>query len=145
MLDASQNSVLKTIFDDYFNKVVSLYWKTHSAHWNVISADFYSLHKLLEEQYNSLWSSLDEIAEHMRSLSLAAPNRLNSVEALPFGTDRNALINDLIKDQDEVIQGLRLAIRQVDASDDISGADFLTQQLAMHEKTAWMLKASLVS
>ncbi len=138
-----QNADLKPIFTEYFNKVTSLYWKTHSAHWNLVSTDFYSLHKLLDEQYNALWDSLDAIAEHMRALELAAPHQLQAETALPLGSERNAFLEELIEAQGALVQWLRTAIREVDALGDISGADFLTERLAEHEKMAWMLKASL--
>ncbi len=131
--------VLATVFQ----KTLELYWKTHATHWNIQCEDFASIHKLLEEQYTDMWESLDGIAEHMRALGMGAPNRSPAVDALPFGTARAPFIKDLIKDQEAMIVVLRDGIRKLDELNDLSGADFLTERLAAHEKMAWMLRASL--
>ena len=43
----------------------TVYQKTHGYHWNVTGPNFRGLHLLLEEQYNEIWTSIDEIAERM--------------------------------------------------------------------------------
>lgn len=143
MTHFSHASELESLFSTYFDKVWSLYFKTHSAHWNLSGGDFFSLHKLFDEQYTTLWESLDEIAEHLRSLGFAAPTNSAAVSGIPFGSTREQFLTGLLQDQESLIDWLRTAIRQADSYDDISGADFLTQRLAAHEKMAWMLKASL--
>lgn len=137
--DMAAQPVLST----YFQKALELYWKTHSTHWNIECEDFASIHKLLEEQYEDLWESLDSTAEHMRSLGLGAPNRSPALDALPYATKREDFLKALLKDHEEVILLLREGVRKLDELSDISGADYLTERLAAHEKMAWMLRASL--
>ena len=45
-----------------------LYTKTRNYHWNVVGEHFRDLHKLLEEQYEALAESIDEVAERTRML-----------------------------------------------------------------------------
>lgn len=52
---------------------VSLYFKTHSYHWNVTSPMFQTLHDMFMQQYTELWNSIDIIAERIRSLGEFAP------------------------------------------------------------------------
>ena len=127
----------------YFQKALELYWRTHSTHWNIQCEDFASIHKLLEEQYQDLWESLDATAEHMRALGMGAPNRTPAIDALPYGTERDPFLQALLKDQEEIVVLLREGIRKLDELNDISGADYLTERLGAHEKMAWMLRASL--
>ena len=51
----------------------TVYQKTHGYHWNVRGPNFRGLHLLLEEQYNEIWTSIDEIAERIRALDQFAP------------------------------------------------------------------------
>lgn len=143
MATLSHVSELQVLFSTYFDKVFDLYFKTHSAHWNVKGGEFYSLHKLLDEQYTGLWESLDEIAEHLRALSVSAPVQVKPVNAVDFDSSCEIFLTTLAQEQENLIDWLRSAIRQADSLGDISGADFLTERLAEHEKMAWMLKASL--
>src|SRR4051812_18700435 len=45
-----------------------LYTKTRNYHWNITGPNFIQLHLLLEEQYDELAESVDEIAERVRKL-----------------------------------------------------------------------------
>ncbi len=44
---------------------VVLYTKTRKFHWNVCGESFMELHKLFQEQYNTLEETIDEIAERI--------------------------------------------------------------------------------
>jgi len=52
---------LKTLLANTY----ALYLKTHNYHWNVKGPNFFSLHKLLEEQYEDLAEAVDDIAERI--------------------------------------------------------------------------------
>lgn len=51
----------------------TLYLKTHNFHWNVTGPMFTTLHTLFETHYTELALAVDEIAERIRALSVAAP------------------------------------------------------------------------
>src|SRR5262245_59579858 len=51
----------------------TLFVKTHGFHWNVVGANFVSLHTLFEEQYNDLFKAVDAIDERIRALGVTAP------------------------------------------------------------------------
>lgn len=53
---------LNTVLGETFR----LYVQTHGYHWNVVGPNFRQLHAMFEEQYQNLWSALDEIAERIR-------------------------------------------------------------------------------
>lgn len=138
-----ETPVVKNVLERVFDATYSLYFRTHSAHWNVRSPDFHSLHEMLGKQYEELWGALDEIAERLRACDLPAPAGIASVEAMPFGTPRNDVLSDLLRHHESVIGILRKGISELSEAGDEAGADFLTGRLAEHEKTAWMLRSSI--
>ena len=126
-----------------------LYGKTHGFHWNVTGPMFTSLHGMFDTQYNELWDSLDEIAERIRALGLAAPvgdsslSKLASIEeatTIPAAMD---MVKQLVADHEAVARTARSVFELADAANDQPSADLLTQRLQVHEKTAWMLRSVL--
>ena len=126
-----------------------LYGKTHGFHWNVTGPMFTSLHGMFDTQYNELWTSLDEIAERIRALGVAAPfgdsalSRLASIEeasCIPAAMD---MVRQLMEDHEAVARTARSVFALADAANDQPSADLLTQRLQVHEKTAWMLRSLL--
>ncbi len=53
------------------------------------------------------------------------------------------MIANLLADHETVIRSLRKGIEVCDDVDDDGTEDFLTQLMEKHEKTAWMLRATL--
>ena len=128
-----------------------LYFNTQSLHWNVEGPTFYSLHKLTEEQYETLNASVDVIAERIRALGIPAPQSLQGLDDrsvigdLPASGDLKERIETLIRDYE--IAGVRLKkiVREAEDVDDIKTADLLTEQLGNYEESAWMLRATIAS
>lgn len=125
--------------------------KTHGYHWNVEGANFYALHKLLEEQYQELFEAADEIAERLRALGRFAPGSFAEMRELsgiqeagepPFSEKH--IIQDLVNDHMNVAQALRRGIEICEEHDDMGTADLLTNRVKAHEKDAWMLRSMQV-
>jgi starvation-inducible DNA-binding protein len=131
------------ILDSVFGSVYDLYWKTHSCHWNVVAKDFYGLHMMLEEQYKTLWASLDEIAERYRVFELNAPTKSNSSDASFSTAGREEMLSKLLMTHEATIAVLRDAIDGLSEAGDEAGADMITGMLAEHEKMAWMIRSSV--
>lgn len=138
-----KTGAVRTVLDAVFAETFALYFRTHSYHWNVRSSDFHSAHTMLEGQYDALWSALDAIAERFRVFDLAAPVSVAAASALPYGTSKEAMFADLLAGHESVIATLRTGIETLETAGDAAGADFLVGRLAEHEKTAWMLRASV--
>ena len=124
-----------------------LYVQTHSYHWNVEGPQFRELHALFEDQYNDLWSALDEIAERIRSLGAYAPSTLSELvklagDAPAPAQSAEAMVDALIAGHTAIAEALRAAISTAqDAGDEVS-AGYLTDRLGWHEKELWMMKSS---
>ncbi|WJF89793.1 Dps family protein [Paraburkholderia bonniea] len=127
----------------------TLYLKTHNFHWNVTGPMFNTLHLMFETQYVELSDAVDQIAERIRALGVAAPGsykefaRLSSIpeaEGVPAAED---MIRQLVEGQESVVRTARQIFPVVDAAHDEPTADLLTQRMQTHEKTAWMLRSML--
>ena len=135
---------LKKVLADSF----AVYLKTHGYHWNVRGPQFFGLHKMPEQQYRDMWAALDEIAERMRALGELAPQGFaafaNHTGVKDGDPEKDALgmVEELVGDHGTLIATLRGALEVADEAGDEATVDLLTQRLAFHEKTAWMLRAT---
>lgn len=128
----------------------TLYLTTHNFHWNVTGTMFNTLHQMFMTQYTELWNAVDPIAERIRSLGHTAPgsyaqfSTLASIEDAP-STPPKALdmVRILVTGHEAVARTARGIFPLADKAADEPTADLLTQRLAVHEQTAWMLRSLL--
>lgn len=127
----------------------TLYLKTHNFHWNVTGPMFSTLHALFEEHYTELATAVDEIAERIRALGVAAPgsyqqfSELSSIEEETGVPAAEEMIAQLVQGQEAVVRTARSVFPAVEAAHDEPSADLLTQRMQIHEKNAWMLRSLL--
>lgn len=126
----------------------TLYLKTHGYHWNVTGPMFRSLHLMFEEHYIELADAVDVIAERIRSLGVHAPASygefasLASIEGESGEPDAMEMVRRLIDGHEAVIRTARSVAVAAEEAGDIATADLATQRVDLHEKTAWMLRAT---
>jgi starvation-inducible DNA-binding protein len=136
----------KLLADSY-----TLYLKTHNYHWNVTGPLFNTLHTMFEQQYTELAIAVDDIAERIRALDVAAPGsyqqfaRLTSVKEAGGGESAEEMIRQLVTGQETIVRTAREAFPAADEANDEPTADLLTQRMQVHEKNAWMLRSMLES
>ena len=128
----------------------TLYLTTHNFHWNVTGPMFNTLHEMFMVQYTELWSSVDLIAERIRSLGHKAPGSYAQFGALTSISDAPAeppkaleMIAILVSGHEAVARTARAVFPAAEKAGDEPTADLLTQRLTVHEKTAWMLRSLL--
>lgn len=129
----------------------TLYLTTHNFHWNVTGPMFNTLHTMFEGQYTELWNAIDPIAERIRSLGHFAPGSYAEFAALTTLDDAPQqppaaleMVRILVKGHEAVARTARELFPLADKASDEPTADLLTQRLAVHEQTAWMLRSLLV-
>lgn len=124
-----------------------LYTKTQNYHWNIIDPRFYSLHLLLEKQYEELAEEIDELAERIRMLGEQTPGtlkqflKMSSIKESDAHLSGNDMLKDLVEGHEMIIRFLRERIELANKLEDEGTADLLIKQLGFHEKTAWMLRS----
>lgn len=142
----SAHALARVLADTYL-----LYGKTHNFHWNVEGPAFPSLHRLFEEQYRALWSSVDELAERIRALGPHAPGTYAKIKALAAIKeteeipDSDAMLEALLADHETLVHTVRAALGTAQAAGDEVTADLLTDRLSYHEKQIWMIRSTLAA
>jgi starvation-inducible DNA-binding protein len=132
----------KLLADSY-----TLYLQTHNFHWNVTGPQFRELHLMFEEHYTELATAVDEIAERIRTLDVAAPgtykafaalSSIKEVEGVPAAKD---MVGILTHGHEQVVKTCREVLRVAQDAGDESTAALVSDRMRVHEKTAWMLRA----
>ena len=127
----------------------TLYLKTHNFHWNVTGPMFTTLHLMFEEHYTELATAVDEIAERIRALGAFAPGSYKEYAALSTVKEADGvpsameMVATLAQDHETVVRTAREVLAlSGDADDEVTGG-LLGDRMAIHEKTAWMLRSLL--
>lgn len=126
----------------------TLYLTTHGYHWNVTGPMFRSLHLMFEEQYLELRDAVDVIAERIRALDHLAPatygefTRLTSINEHEGTPEALEMVRLLVAGHEAVIRTARHVVKVAEAGGDAATADLATARLDVHEKMAWMLRAT---
>ena len=132
----------KLLADSY-----SLYLQTHNFHWNVTGMQFRELHLMFEEHYTELATAVDDIAERIRTLGVAAPGtykefaRLSAIEEVDGVPPAQEMVTILTRSHEQVIKACREVLTLAQQGDDESTAALASDRMRVHEKTAWMLRA----
>ncbi|MCL4125090.1 UNVERIFIED_CONTAM: hypothetical protein GTU68_028235 [Idotea baltica] len=125
----------------------TLYLQTHNFHWNVTGPMFPQLHAMFEVHYTELAIAVDDIAERIRSLDIAAPGTykafaefgsINEVDGVPSADE---MIKLLTQGHEQVVKTCRKALSVAQDADDESSSALISDRMRIHEKTAWMLRA----
>ncbi len=149
-IDAADRAAIAGGLSKLLADTYTLYLTTHNFHWNVTGPMFNTLHLMFMGQYTELWNAVDPIAERIRSLGHPAPGsyaqfgKLSSIKDAP-ATPPKALemVAILVQGHEAVARTARSIFPLVDKASDEPTADLLTQRLAIHEQTAWMLRSLL--
>lgn len=125
----------------------ALYVKTQNFYWNMIDSRFYALHLFLKQEYESLSNSNEAIAERIRILGERYPGTLKqfldmtSLKESDGDLTAEEMLLDLINDHEAICRFLRDRIILITQLGDETTKTLLINQLAKHEKSAWMLRS----
>lgn len=125
----------------------AFYLKSHYFHWNVIGKDFVQLHDFFGNLYQSIFGSIDDVAEHIRALGEFAPGSFKRFQELSQIQDELAIpdaedmISKLLKDNQKVIDVLNTAFKSANEQNKQGLANFISERIDAHEKHAWMLSS----
>jgi starvation-inducible DNA-binding protein len=135
---------LKALLADSY----TLYLQTHNFHWNVTGPQFRELHLMFEEHYTELAVAVDDIAERIRTLDVVAPGTykqfaaLSSIDEIEGVPTAQEMVDILTKGHEQVVKTCRKALKLAQDGDDESTAALVSDRMRLHEKTAWMLRAT---
>ena len=144
--DEGQQKSVKSLQKCLYN-LIDLALQGKQAHWNVVGANFRSIHLQLDEIIESARVASDEVAERIVTLTASADGR-------PSEVAKNSLLSDYpkgLKNVDETvtliaerlqatINCMRESIEELDDVDLVS-QDLLITASASLEKHFWMVQA----
>lgn len=127
------------------------YRKLQNYHWNVEGKDFFTVHEKLEEYYDSINESIDEIGEHILILG-GQPfgtmvDYLNSgtiVEAENKKIKSDAIFHTLVNDFEMLLKKVIQTKEQADEQKEYSTSAVMDNYIADYGKKIWMLKQTII-
>lgn len=127
-----------------------MYFQAHSYHWNVEGVHFSQYHSFFGDLYEELFGAIDPIAEELRALDVYAPISLTQLykyatieEDVVLPTDVRSKLQGLLNSNTALIDCLNKTFELATAANKQGLADFIAGRIDVHNKHAWMLKASL--
>jgi len=91
--------------------------------------------------------SVDDIAERIRSLGVAAPGtyqefaKLSQVKEIVGVPQAQELVTQLTLGHEQIVRDCRSALAIAQDIDDESSSALISDRMRVHEKTAWMLRS----
>lgn len=142
------NEVVVTFLNLLLADEYVLYTKTRTAHWNIDGENYFELHVLIENQYNTINIMIDDIAEQIRSLGHFALGSLKDFLSIAQMSDdnhnfskTNEIFETLQTDHEAIIGILKHEIVSISNQlNDNNTATLLTGLLEQHKKMAKMLR-----
>ena len=128
----------------------SLYLKSHNYHWNVTGPNFAQYHDFFGDFYNAVWNSVDNYAEHTRTLDAYVPGSLSRFSELTKIQDETGIIapevmfRNLYNDNETLIGELNVVHELATSEKRYGLINFIEDRLDFHSKMHWQLRAFIV-
>jgi len=146
-LTASDKEITGNVLQSTLVDLVDLSLIAKQAHWNVVGANFRSVHLQLDELVTTARTYVDEVAERANAIGVSPNGKAKTVvesSGLPEYPDNwqsvEATIAAIVDILDELIQRLRKRIDETDKSDLVT-QDLLIEIAQALEKAHWMWQA----
>lgn len=147
---AEDREALQTTLQSALYDMVHLQLVTKQAHWNVVGPNFRSVHLHLDEIYEFVQESTDEIAERLNALGMSpdgqGPEVVANTRVLSIapGFHRDLETVALMAERLHTTSGdLREGLEPIEDVDTVT-ADLLHGIIEGLEKHLWMLRAHLI-
>lgn len=134
------------------SSLIDLSMTLKHIHWNVVGPGFIAIHKLMDEQNETVLGLIDEVAERIVTLGGIAAGLPNQVGQFRDAGEDYALgrapvlahLGALDKTYERLGSGHRDAIEKIDEIDPVTG-DLLISQTAALEMNHWFIRAHLTN
>lgn len=127
-----------------------MYFRAHSAHWNVTGSSFITLHGLFGDIYENLFDSIDPLAESVRQHDELMPVDLGVL--LGYGASQSSatkssngktFLEELQTLNTKMMTHLAYVRGLAEGAEDFGLANFIQDREAVHLKWDWQIKALL--
>ena len=147
-LDPSVRTTSSDTLQQILYDLVELRADTHQAHWNVVGSDYYQLHEFYQELYTGLAEYIDQAAERILQLGVAADARLGpTAEATTIQPIEPGLIQGT-RTNEMLVEKWKTMSDSLYTGIDATEEDLVTQDLIIAithfvDKGLWQLRAHL--
>ena len=124
----------------------ALYLKTKNFHWHLSGPNFRDFHKMLDDQGQQIYDSIDPLAERVRKLGGTTLKSISHIAKLQSITDNNDefvgpldMLTELMADNGKVAEAMRKAHKICDDNDDVATASLLEVYIDETEQRVWFL------
>jgi starvation-inducible DNA-binding protein len=128
----------------------TMYFKTHSYHWNVEGLHFSQYHDFFQEIYEDVYGAVDPFAEELRKLDAYAPISLMEIYGYKTIMEDSAkpanvieMLNNLLIANTELLSGLTSLFDIATTEKQQGLANFVADRMDKHKKFEWQIKSSL--
>ena len=137
---------LEQSLNEFLADLNVFYRKLQNYHWNAQGKDFFRTHEKLEELYNEVNESIDEIAEHILMLDKqplgTMKDYLNNtciVEANNEKVKDNVVLGNIIKDYETLLQKVITIKKNADEQNMYLTSSLMDDYISDYTKNIWML------
>ena len=124
--------------------------KFHNLHWNVVGERFKPVHEYVEELYDMVFETYDEVAERMKMLgdyplaSLKKYLEVTKVDELEEKDYQIPEVYAILKQDLEHLKSLATDIRALaDETDDFATVAMMEDQVNAYDKELWFIAQAL--
>lgn len=149
---AGESTALVGALRELLGNVYGMYFRAHSAHWNVEGPLFGPLHEFFGELYQDTFNSADLIAEAIRFHRYYTPDsiqaiaELSKVNAIPLKSGNpKLLLDDLYQANTLVLETLHRAKDAAAEAGDTGMENKMQDRIFEHDKWAWKLRSTMKS
>ena len=141
--------LLQTTLQEVFASNFVSYYRSHSAHINIVGRSFYQDHKLLQKVYEYFQDNIDVLGEKLRTVRAYAPDSVSTIldtsmiMDLTTVDDADDLLQQVLDLMNPLIDQYHELEIAADAVDYTDISNFAQDQIAQLSKFRWMLEATL--
>lgn len=138
---------LEQILNEFLADLNVFYRKLQNYHWNAQGKDFFRTHEKLEELYNEVNESIDEIAEQILILGgqplgtlkdYLAISTIQEAENKKVRSDE--IYNNLINDFGTLLKKSKEIKEEADKQNDYATSALIDDYILSYGKHLWMLR-----
>lgn len=138
---------LEQSLNEFLADLNVFYRKLQNYHWNTQGKDFFRTHEKLEELYNEVNESIDEIAEHILILGGQPLGTLKDYLAVSIIQEAenkkvksDEIYSNLIKDFETLLKKSTEIKEEADKENDYATSALIDEYILSYGKHLWMLK-----
>ena len=126
------------------------YRKLQNYHWNIEGRDFFVIHSKLEEYYDEVNKSIDEVAEFILTKNGEPLGTMKDyieitkiTEAENKKVNSDVVFNELIKDFSYLLKNVKVIKKEAEKESDEVTSTFMDNFIADYSKKLWMLNQTM--